>query len=221
MYGVRKTDTITADYVNTWQLLMDNDQIRWSEDFFTLSKEYATGIRSAMFTKGSDEDIVLSGCKTQMSRMKYVKRKITGKEGGFNDDMAVVLMMSAYWSKAVENRDAKCYEPYRNLVWVDTPNPNNQAFSLDLQKYKEANQRNNYNKNKKDASKITPDKVQRNKRIGEELKKKHMSKYKRQRKDPAVAKDRDDGGDGGGGRDNNDITKYFIEDITNNNIFSK
>lgn len=182
MYGVRKTDTITADYVNTWQLLMDNDQIRWSEDFFTLSKEYAMSVRTAMYKKGSDEDIVLADCKTEMSRMKYVKRKITGKEGGFNDDMAIVLMMSAYWSKAVENRDAKCYEPYRNLVWVDAPNPNNRAFSLDLQKYKEADDRNNYNKNRRDPSKITPEKVYRNKRMGEELKRKYMSASKKQKK---------------------------------------
>lgn len=120
--GVQKSDTATAGYVETWKKLMNHDQIRWHDRFFTLSSPYAEERRNSSFTKGSDVEILLANARLEMTRIKYEKRKITGKGKNmeFQDDSAIGLMMAAYWSRAVEDANADCYAWFRNLEWRDS-----------------------------------------------------------------------------------------------------
>lgn len=57
---------------------------------------------------------LLQEAQEQISRYGYDdKGKLTGKFGTFQDDIAVALMMFAYWSRAVERNDPR--NPYNSL----------------------------------------------------------------------------------------------------------
>jgi hypothetical protein len=130
--GIRLSETIKADYVYVTRKMLDNAQIVWSSRLFTLSLEYATNLRQASHSAKSDVELMMGGLEAEMNRMRYEKRKITGKIGRHQDDGAITLMMACYWPKAIENEDSEVYEYYRNLVWVqDTKfNPSGQSLNL-------------------------------------------------------------------------------------------
>lgn len=117
--GVRKTKEVTADYVHTTQVLMDNAQLVWSSNLFTRSHEYASNLKDVSNSDKPNVDLIMEEMKLEMCRMKYEKGVITGKLGPYQDDMAVSLMMCAYWPKAVENRYSQVYAYYRNLRWIE------------------------------------------------------------------------------------------------------
>jgi len=117
--GVRLNDVVKADYVYTIQTLMDNAQIVWSSELFTLSLELATRLRSTGGARKSNVEVVMGELFLQMCRMRYLKDKITGKVGPYQDDLAITLFMCGYWSKAVENLSSPTYKYYRSLVWTE------------------------------------------------------------------------------------------------------
>lgn len=117
--GVHIDESGKADYVHTMQVLMDNGQVVWSNKLFTRSLEYVTHLREISNSTKSNVELIMNELMLEMCRMKYDKKKITGKVGPYQDDMAITLMMAGYWSKAVENMYSPVYEYYRNLVWIE------------------------------------------------------------------------------------------------------
>jgi hypothetical protein len=95
--GVCKTPFITADYVTC--ALSNLDKVYFDKIIRTICPDYNTHVLEL---------------KTQMIRYERdEKGKITGKTGGFNDDLCIAFLMFLYWTRAVERNWLK--NPYNYL----------------------------------------------------------------------------------------------------------
>lgn len=119
--GVFKGRKTTENYLSATQQVLDNSQLYWDGDLFTLSNEFIAEARKKE-RKGSQKssiEIMIACVKQQMKQMKVVDGKITGKVSNIlQDDLAITMMMMIYWSIVVEDKRSKVYEYYRNLKFL-------------------------------------------------------------------------------------------------------
>jgi hypothetical protein len=116
--GICLTKDIKEAYLNVVSRLMDNAQLVWSSKLFTLSTAFANNLREISVTSKTNVELIMNELMLEMCRMRREKGKITGKIGPYQDDMAITLMMAAYWTQAVENPFSPTYQYYRNLKMV-------------------------------------------------------------------------------------------------------
>jgi hypothetical protein len=118
--GICKDRDITAFYVATFDGILNSGQLFWHRDFFTLSEQEANLKRGLTRSTKTDRELLVEEYKIQMGRMKRLPGgKISGKEGGNNDDGAIAMMMAPYWSRAVNNPANAHYQYYRDLVCIN------------------------------------------------------------------------------------------------------
>jgi len=119
--GVHIDDNAKAGYMNTFRVLLDNGQLMWDSQLFTLSGPYCVKLRALHGQKKTNLELIIHDLLNQMMRMKFDDRgKITGKVGPYQDDGVMALVMGPYWSKAVENRYSPVYKWLRDLIWVES-----------------------------------------------------------------------------------------------------
>lgn len=128
-FGICKTQTLTLDYVTTFNAVLFSKQLVFSSQLFTNSQATANKIRGMIQTSDSDVCIIAQEYMTHLSRMKRIAKpdgtlsdKIHGKEGGLQDDGAIGIFMLCYWSRAVNDLTNPEYAALRAARVVDVGN---------------------------------------------------------------------------------------------------
>lgn len=98
--GVRKSGLNTSDYQITMEDMLIKENVRFSNNFFTVSK-------------GFTEASILKETQSQLERYHWevepignpsngkFRTHITGKMGGAQDDICIAMCMLAYWPKKI------------------------------------------------------------------------------------------------------------------------
>jgi hypothetical protein len=130
--GVRKTDIITAGYVQTMTDALRESSIKFYHKWFTCTTHSAQNFTSGGGASSSSSSgggnavasqnyfdntkIIKEKLRDELIRFGYnkEKKKLTGKMNGYTDDKAIAMMMLLYWGKAVLNAHED--NPYFNLL---------------------------------------------------------------------------------------------------------
>jgi hypothetical protein len=125
--GIEKTNALTEQYCESFNIAIEANNVRWSTDLFTLSDITAAQLRAkkGIYMEKSTE-IIVDEIKTQLARVRKVpikgsdRYKISGKDGDDKqDDGAVAMWMLYYASKAVEDIRNPTYKSVREKTLVD------------------------------------------------------------------------------------------------------